>query len=95
MGETIADMDVEIEERDNKISFLENKIGIADDKVVEELNNLDLKKTSYKEKCDRKMNRLNKTLNSHKYIKNLKKIKTTTFKKWFCFDKILFLETIS
>ena len=70
MGDTINDMDIEIEQKENKISFLENKIGVTDDKVIEEMKRLDLKKISNKEKNIRIMNRLNKTLNKHKYIKN-------------------------
>ena len=70
MGDTINNMDVEIEEKDNKISFLENKIGVTDDKIIEEKNRLDLNKISNKEKNIRIMNRLNKTLNKHNYIKN-------------------------
>ena len=70
MGETISDMDVEIEQKDNKIQFLEDKIGITDYKVIEEMNRLDLNKISCKEKNGRLMNRLNKTLDNHKQIKN-------------------------
>ena len=70
MGDNINDMDVEIEQKDNKISFLENKIGVTDDKIVEEMKRLDLNKISDKEKNNRIMNRLNKTLNKHNYIKN-------------------------
>ena len=70
MGETVSDMDVEKEQKDNKIQFLEDKIGIPDSKVIEEMNRLDLNKLSCKEKNDRIMNRLNKTLHNHKYIKN-------------------------
>ena len=70
MGDTINDIDIEIEQKDNKINFLENKIGITDDKVVEEMSNLDLNKILNKEKNDRIMNRLNKTLNNHKHITN-------------------------
>ena len=70
MGDTINDMDMEIEQKDNKIAFLENKIGVTDDKVIEEMNRLDLNKISNKEKNNRIMNRLNKTLNKHNYIKN-------------------------
>ena len=70
MGETISDMDMEIEQKDNKIQFLEDKIGIPDSKVIEEMNRLDLNKISCKEKNDAIMNRLNKTLHNHKYIKN-------------------------
>ena len=70
MGETINDMDIEIEEKDNKINYLENKIGISDEKVIEEMSNLNLNNIINKEKNDRIMNRLNKTLNNHKYITN-------------------------
>ena len=70
MGDTIDDMDIEIEQKDNKISFLENKIGVTDDKIVEEMNRLYLNKISDKEKNNRIMNRLNKTPNKHNYIKN-------------------------
>ena len=69
MGDTINDMDVEIEQKDNKISFLENKKGVTDDKVVQEMNRLDLNKISDKKNI-RIMNRLNKTPNKHNYIKN-------------------------
>ena len=69
MGDTINDKDVEIEQKDNKISFLDNKIGVTDDKIVE-MNRLDLNKITDKEKNNRIMNRLNKTLNKHNYIKN-------------------------
>ena len=70
MGDTINDMDVEIEQKDNKISFLENKIGVTDEKIVEEMKRLDLNKITDKEKKNRIMNRLNKTLNKHNYIEN-------------------------
>ena len=70
MGDTINDMDVEIEQKDNKISFLENKIGVTDDKIAEEMNRLDLNKITDIEKNNRIMNRLSKTLNKHNYIKN-------------------------
>ena len=70
MGDTINDMHLEIEQKDNKISFLENKIGVTDDKIIEEMNRLDLDKISDKEKNNRIMKRLNKTLNKHNYIKN-------------------------
>ena len=70
MGDTINDMDIEIEQKDNKINFLEDKIGITDDKVVEEMYKLNLNKITNKEKNDRIMNRLNKTLINHKQITN-------------------------
>ena len=44
MGETISDMDIELERKDNKIQFLEDKIGIPDYKVIEEMNRIDLTK---------------------------------------------------
>ena len=44
MGETISDIDMEIEQKDNKIQFLEDKIGIPNSKVIEEMNRLDLNK---------------------------------------------------
>ena len=69
MGDTINDMDIEIEQKDKKIAFLENKIGVTDDKVIEEKNRLDLNKLPDEEKNIRIMNRLNKTLDKHKYIK--------------------------
>ena len=70
MGDTIDDMDIEIEQKDIKISFLENKVGVTDDKVIEEMKRLDLEKITNKEKNNWIMNRLNKTLNKPKYIKN-------------------------
>ena len=70
MGETISDMVMEVDQKDYKIQFPGNKIGIPDSKVIEEMKRLDLNKKSCKEKNDRIMNWLNKTLNDHKYIKN-------------------------
>ena len=70
MGETISDMDMEIEQKDKKIQFLKDKIGIPDSKVIEEMTRLDLNKISCEEKNDRILNRLNKTLHNHKNIKN-------------------------
>ena len=46
MGETIEDMDIEIEQKDNKIEFLENKKGLPDSKVIEEMNRLGINKIS-------------------------------------------------
>ena len=48
MGDTINDMDIEIKQKDNKINFLEDKIGITDDKVVEEMYKLNLNKITKK-----------------------------------------------
>ena len=72
MDETKADMDVETEQKDNKIQFLEDKIGIAGSKSVEEMKRLGLDKTSSRKKLkqkDKSMKKLNKTLNSHLCIK--------------------------
>ena len=41
MGETVSDMDIELEQKNNKIQFLEDKIGLPDAKVMEEMNRLD------------------------------------------------------
>ena len=66
MGETISNRDMEIEQRDNKKQFLEDKIGIPDTKVIEEMNRLHLNKISCKAKNDSFFNRLNKTLHNQK-----------------------------
>ena len=42
MGDTIDDMDVEIEQNDKKLEFLKNKIGLPDSKGFEEMNRLGL-----------------------------------------------------
>ena len=38
MGEKISDIDIELEQKDNKINFSEDKIGIPDSEVIEETN---------------------------------------------------------
>ena len=53
-------MDIELKQKDNKIQFLEDEIGIPEYKVVEEMKKLDLNKTSIKEKGDRNMNKSKK-----------------------------------
>ena len=63
-------MDIKLEQNDNKMHFLEDRIGIPDSIVIEEMKRLDLNKISSKEKIDRIMNRLIKTRNNHKYIEN-------------------------
>ena len=70
MGETVSDMDIKLEQKDNKMQFSDDRIGIPDSKVIEEMKRLNLNKISNKEKIDRIMNRLIKTPNNHKYIKN-------------------------
>ena len=46
MGQTITDMDIETEQKDNEIQFLEDKIGIPDSKVISYTRdeNIDLNK---------------------------------------------------
>ena len=50
MGNTLEDMDVETEQKDNKMKLLEKKIGLPDCKVIEEMNRLVINKTSSKRK---------------------------------------------
>ena len=69
MVETISDMDIEEEQKDNKLQFLEDKIRISDSKIVEEMKGLDINKKSSRERCDNFLNRLNKTLIYRKYMK--------------------------
>ena len=61
-------MDIELEQKDNNLYFLKDRIGIPDSKIVEELKRLGLNKISSKHKSDRNMNRFNKTLKNHKSI---------------------------
>ena len=70
MDGTISEMEIEIEQKDNNIKFLEDKIGIPDSKIVEEINRMDLCKISSRDKSDRTMIRINKTPNKHETIKN-------------------------
>ena len=84
MGETISDMEVELEQNDNKTQTIEDKIKIPDSKVIEEMYRLNLNTKSNNEKNDRIMNMLNKTLN-----------KTKIFKKKFCFNIDFFKEKTS
>ena len=53
MGDTIEEMDIEKETKDNKKDFLENKIRLPDSKDIEEMNKLGLKKISSKREGDR------------------------------------------
>ena len=41
MGETMSDMDIELEQKDSKVQFLEGKIGIPDSNFIEEMNRLE------------------------------------------------------
>ena len=66
MSEKISDIDIEKEQKDNKIQFLEDKKGKPDSTNVEETKKLDLNNSSFKEKSDRVMNRLIKALHNRK-----------------------------
>ena len=72
IGDTIEDMDKEIEHKDNETEFLENKLGLPDCKVIQEMNRLRLSKVSSERKGDRIMDRLSNYFKNHKYIKNKK-----------------------
>ena len=77
MGDTIENMDLEIEQKDKEIEFLENKIGLPDCKVIDEKNSFGLNKISSNRQGDRIMDRLYNWLSIHKYKeKESKKSKT-------------------
>ena len=78
MPATIEGMDTEKEQKDNRTHFLENKIGLPDCKIVEELSKVGFEKISSEKKGDRIMDRLNNSLNNHKNLKN-KKQSTKSF----------------
>ena len=59
-------MDIKLEQKDNKIQFSEDEIGIPGSKVIEEMNRLVLNKISNKRKNDRILDRLNETRHNHK-----------------------------
>ena len=65
-------MDIEIEQKDFKIEFLDYKMGLPDSKVIEETNRLGLNKMASKRKGDRIMDTFNYTLDNQKQIKNKK-----------------------
>ena len=88
MGDTIEDTDKKWEQKGNRIQFLENKIGLPDCKVIEEMNRLGLNKKSSKRKGDRIMDWLYNSLTYHKYNKNKKRKN----KNW---DNDLLIETTS
>ena len=60
MVETISDMDIELEQKDNKIQILEYKKSIPDSTAIEKTNRLDLNKIPSTEKKDRFLNRIKK-----------------------------------
>ena len=66
MEETLSDMNIELEGKDNKTQFLEGKLGMPDSKKVEEMNRLDLNKTSSKDRTNTIRNWLKKHLINRK-----------------------------
>ena len=72
MGDTIEDMDLEVEQKGNKVELLENKICLPDSKGIEEMNKLRLNEIQIRRKSDRIMDRLNNSLINHKYKKKQK-----------------------
>ena len=66
MGATVEDMDLETEQKDLKIEFLENKTGLPVSKLFEEMKKLGVSKLSSKSKSSRIMDRINIWLNNHK-----------------------------
>ena len=71
MGDSFEDMDIEIEEKDEKIEFL-GKNRLPDSEDIEHMNKLRFKKISSERKGDSVMDRLKNSLKNHKYIKNKK-----------------------
>ena len=62
-------MDLEIELRDNKTEFLENKVELTDFKVLEVMNKLRITKIPSKRKRARSMDRIKNLPKNPKYIK--------------------------
>ena len=57
MEDTFEDMEIGTEQKDIKMEFLGNKIGLQDSKVNEEMDRLRLDKISSKREGDRIMDR--------------------------------------
>ena len=72
MRDTSENMDIKIEQKVNKKEVLEDKRGLPDCNVIEEMNKLGLNKISSKRKRDRITDGLNNAPNSHKYNTNKK-----------------------
>ena len=66
MGDTIDVFDIEKEQKENKIEFLEKEKALPDCKVNKKMNKLGLNKISSKRRGDRIMDRLINSLNNHK-----------------------------
>lgn len=73
MGDTIADMDIEIEEKDSKINYLEKKIGITDKEIIKEMSNKGIKLIKEEDRNKRILKRLNKNNEKHKQLMKLEK----------------------
>ena len=86
-------MDIEIEQKGNKIEFLGNKIGLPDSKVIEKMNKLRIKKITSKWKEDIIMDKLFNSPNIHNDIKETMKLKF--FLKLFCSGFDLFVGIVS
>ena len=71
-------MDMEIEKKHRKIEVSENKIGLLDCKVIEEMNRVGLNKLSSKRKNDRIMDRFNNSPNNREYFEKPKKLNFLT-----------------
>ena len=78
MGDTIEDMDIEKERKNEKVGIFE-KIGVPDSKFIEEMNKLGLGKLSSKTSGDSKMARLNVSPNTIKTENNKTKFLNKCF----------------
>ena len=90
MGDTIEDMDIEIEQKNNSTDISKIKIGLPDCKIFEEMIKLGLEKIKSTRKGDSIMDILNNSLKNHKFIKN-KKQQNLNFRSY----TDLFIKTIS
>ena len=61
-----------MEQKYNRMELLENKIGLPDSKVIEELDRYGLNKISSKRKGAWITDRLKNSINNHKCIENKK-----------------------
>ena len=68
MGDTIEDMDIEIQQKDNQRELLQNKIGLPDSIVIEGMNKLGLNEISSNRNGGRIIDKSNNSPNNHKYI---------------------------
>ena len=71
LGDEIADMDEELEDKDNKITYLKSKIGISDKEFTEEFSKIHFNKQDI-ERHQRVLNRMRKREERHEAISNIK-----------------------